>query len=99
MSYILSSGHARDLRPLKAKKMITLMSANPASRFGFESGIREGAAAKFCVYDLDEQYTVCGEKFASMGHFTPFEGIKVYGKCLMTVCGDKMIKHERNHEK
>ena len=73
------------------EKLLTLMSANPASRFGFESGIREGAAAKFYVYDLDEQYTVCGEKFASMGHFTPFEGIKVYGKCLMTVCGDKMI--------
>lgn len=81
------------------EKLITLMSTAPAARFNIESGIREGATAKLCVYDLDEQYTVCGEKFASMGHFTPFEGIKVYGKCLMTVCGDKMIKHERNHEK
>jgi len=75
------------------EKLLTLMSTNPASRFGFESGIRQGATAKLCVYDLDEQYTVCGENFASMGHFTPFEGVKVYGKCLMTVCGDKMIRH------
>ena len=75
------------------EKLLTIMSTNPASRFGFESGIRQGATAKLCVYDLDEQYTVCGENFASMGHFTPFEGVKVYGKCLMTVCGDKMIRH------
>ena len=73
------------------EKLITLMSTAPAARFNFESGIREGATAKLCVYDLDEQYNVCGENFASMGHFTPFEGVKVYGKCLMTVCGDKMI--------
>lgn len=73
------------------EKLITLMSTAPAARFNFESGIREGAIAKLCVYDLDEQYTVSGENFTSMGKFTPFEGVRVYGKCLMTVCGDKMI--------
>ncbi|MCR5520283.1 MAG: dihydroorotase [Lachnospiraceae bacterium] len=73
------------------EKLVTLMSTNPASRFGFESGIREGAVAKLCVYDLDERYTVRGADFASMGHFTPFEGVEVYGKCLMTVCGDRKI--------
>lgn len=75
------------------EKLLTLMSTNPASRFGFESGIRQGATAKLCIYDLDEQYTVCGGNFASMGKFTPFEGVRVYGKCLMTVCGDKIIKN------
>ncbi|MBR5369636.1 MAG: dihydroorotase [Lachnospiraceae bacterium] len=74
------------------EKLLTLMSTNPASRFGFESGIRPGATAKLCVYDLDEQYTVSGGNFTSMGKFTPFEGVRVYGKCLMTVCGDKMIR-------
>ena len=74
------------------EKLITLMSIAPAARFNFESGIREGAIAKLCVYDLDEQYTVSGENFTSMGKFTPFEGVRVYGKCLMTVCGDKMIR-------
>lgn len=74
------------------EKLLTLMSTNPASRFGFESGIRPGATAKLCVYDLDEQYTVSGGDFTSMGKFTPFEGVRVYGKCLMTVCGDKTIR-------
>lgn len=74
------------------EKLITLMSTAPAARFNIESGIREGATAKLCVYDLDEQYTVSGGDFTSMGKFTPFEGVRVYGKCLMTVCGDKMIR-------
>ena len=74
------------------EKLITLMSTAPAARFNIESGIREGATAKLCVYDLDEQYTVSGGDFTSMGKFTPFEGVRVYGKCLMTVCGDKVIR-------
>ena len=74
------------------EKLITLMSTAPAARFNIESGIRPGVTAKLCVYDLDEQYTVSGGDFTSMGKFTPFEGVRVYGKCLMTVCGDKIIR-------
>ena len=74
------------------EKLVTLMSTAPAARFGFESGIRPGAAAGLCVYDLDEQYTVRGEDFTSMGKFSPFEGVRVFGKCLMTVCGDRIIR-------
>lgn len=78
---------------ISLEKLISLMSTAPSKRFGIESGIKVGASAKLCVYDLDGQFTVSGDSFASLGHFTPFEGVKVFGKCLLTVCGNRVIRN------
>ena len=64
-------------------KLIKLMSTNPAKRFGID---RDG----FCVYDLNAEYAIDVKEFASMGRCTPFEGKKVFGKCVATVSGTKL---------
>ena len=66
-------------------KLIALMSANPAERFGFDIGIEVGKKANFTAFDLEESYIVCGEEFKSMGKFSPFEGMRLWGKCYLTV--------------
>ncbi|MBQ9743730.1 MAG: dihydroorotase [Clostridia bacterium] len=63
-------------------RLVHLMSINPANRFGIET---DG----FTVYDLNEEYTVNPEEFATMGRSSPFAGNKVYGRCLATVVGNK----------
>jgi len=68
------------------ERLVTLMSIVPAKRFGIESGIREGAEAKLCVYDLNDEYCISPDTFMSKGRYTPFDGSKVYARCLMTVC-------------
>jgi len=78
---------------LTLERLVTLMTKAPAERFGIESGIKVGSTAKLCVYDLNEKYPIKGETFASKGHFTPFEGVNVYGKCLLTVCGKNVIEN------
>ncbi len=78
---------------LSLERLVELMSTAPAKRFGIESGIKTGFPAKVCVFDLEKRYTVHGSEFASMGHFTPFEGVEVYGKCLLTICGDTIIRN------
>jgi len=78
---------------LSLEKLVELMSTSPAKRFGIESGIKTGFPAKLCVYDLEQKYPVRGSEFASMGHFTPFEGVEVFGKCLLTICGDTIIRN------
>lgn len=75
------------------EKLVELMSTAPAKRFNIECGIKEGAPAKLCVYDLDAKYTVDPENFRTQGRFTPFEGATVYGKCLMTVCGERIFEY------
>ena len=79
---------------LKLNELVRLMSVAPAERFGIECGIGEGRTAKLCIYDLDEQYTVDPKTFRSKGRYTPFEGREVYGRCLMTVCGNRIYRFE-----
>ena len=63
---------------MSIEKLIALMSTNPASRFDID---RKG----YCVYDLENEYVIDVNDFASMGKCTPFEGKRVFGKCIATV--------------
>ncbi|MBP3329457.1 MAG: dihydroorotase [Clostridia bacterium] len=76
---------------ISAEQLVKIMSINPAKRFGFESGLDNGKIADFAVFDVSEEYEINPEDFLSMGRATPFEGRKVYGKCLMTVCGGEIV--------
>lgn len=73
------------------EKLIELMSVNPGRRFGFDHLIKEGNKANLCVYDLENEYIIDPETFASMGRSTPFEGRSVFGRCLMTVCDSQIV--------
>ena len=69
---------------ISLEKLIALLSENPRKRFGLpQSG--------YSVWDLEEEYTVDPDEFLSMGRATPFAGDKVRGRCLLTVCGDKIV--------
>ena len=62
-------------------KLMDLMHYNPKSRFGIDTSIEDGS---FTVFDLDKKYIVNPLEFQSMGKSTPFDGMELYGKCLMT---------------
>ncbi len=76
---------------ISLERLVSLMSTIPARRFGIEAGIREGAEAKLCVYDLDDDYCISPDTFMSKGRYTPFDGSRVYARCLMTVCGKETV--------
>ncbi len=67
------------------EKLIELLAVNPRKRFGipFEND--------FCVWDLNAAYAVDPETFLSKGRATPFAGMRVNGKNLLTVCGGKAV--------
>ena len=65
--------------------LVALMSKNPRERFGIESDVG------FSVWNLDEEYTVDPAEFATMGRSTPFEGARVFGKNIATVCDGKLV--------
>ena len=68
---------------LPLERLIELMSTNPAERFGID---RDG----FCVWDLENEYSINVSEFASMGKCTPFEDRRVFGRCIATVSGGKL---------
>ncbi len=69
---------------ISLEKLLDLMVYAPRRRFGFEEN-------GFSVWNLDAEYTVNPADFISLGKSTPFAGHKVFGKCLMTVMGDKVV--------
>ncbi len=76
---------------ISLEKLVELMSIAPANRFGIKSGITAGKKADLCVFDLDEEYIINSDEFVSMGKATPFEGEKVKGKCVMTICNGQIV--------
>lgn len=74
------------------EKLVELMSSAPAKRFGIPGGeIEVGKPANLAVFDIDTEHTIDSSEFASMGRATPFEGWRVRGKCLMTVCAGRTV--------
>jgi len=65
--------------------LLKLLVVNPRERFGIPMG------NDFSIWDLSEEYTVDPEEFLSMGKATPFEGWKVFGRCMATVCDGKVV--------
>ena len=74
------------------ERLTELMSCAPARRFKLPGGeIKAGSPADLAVFDTDTEYTIDPAEFASMGRATPFEGWRVKGKCLMTVCAGRTV--------
>ena len=77
---------------LTLERLTELMSCAPARRFKLPGGeIKAGSPANLAVFDTDTEYTIDPAEFASMGRATPFEGWRVKGKCLMTVCAGRTV--------
>ena len=70
---------------LSIETLVRLLAVNPRRRFGLPG---EG---DFTVFDLGREYTIDPAEFLSMGRATPFAGMRVFGRCLMTVCAGKTV--------
>lgn len=71
------------------EKLLDLMAFNPRKRFGIPPGENN-----FTVFDLGCRYAVDPEDFVSKGKSTPFQGRLVYGKCMATVYGGRVVWQE-----
>ena len=65
--------------------LIRLMAINPRDRFGIPMG------DDWSAWDLTKEFTVDPAEFLSAGRATPFEGERLYGENLLTVCNGKIV--------
>ena len=66
------------------EKLISLMSTAPSERFGIELN-------GFSVFDLNTEYEINTNEFLSKGRCTPYEGKKVFGRCIANTIADKIV--------
>ncbi len=67
-------------------RLIELLSEAPAKRFSIKI-----ANDDYSLWDLKKEYFINPENFLSKGKASPFEGWKVFGECIKTVCGGKTV--------
>ncbi len=70
---------------ISLERLVELMSINPASIF------RLPQYSDFTVLDLNAVYTVQAEKFLSLGRNTPFEGMTMNSRAVITICKGKIV--------
>ena len=63
---------------LSLERLVECMAIAPRRRFQIPLG------DEFTVFSLDKPYSIDSETFCTKGRSTPFEGCRVYGRCLVT---------------
>jgi dihydroorotase len=76
---------------LTLEKLVELMHVNPMKRFGLGTELKIGNPADITVFDLNSEYVIRANDLLSKGKSTPFDGWKVRGKCLLTICEGKTV--------
>ena len=67
------------------ERLMELLVTNPRNRFNLPLG------GDFSIWDLNEETVIDPKDFISQGKATPFEGWRVYGKCIATICDGKIV--------
>jgi len=76
------------------ERLVELMHTAPCRRFGIGSKLQEGGIANFTVFDLEKSYIVDPEEFKTMGRATPFTGMELFGRCLLTMKDGAIVWQE-----
>ena len=74
------------------ERLVDLMCLNPRRRFGITSD------AGYTVWNVETEYSVNPEEFATLGRATPFEGRRVFGENLLTVLGGSIVYKKNTEE-
>jgi dihydroorotase len=77
-------------------RAIALMSANPVAILGVPGGtLAVGSPADVTLIDLNRDWTVNVNQFASKSRNCPFHGWALKGKAVMTILGGKVVFEEK----
>jgi dihydroorotase len=77
---------------LPLSKLVALFTCGPAAIFNLPGGsLRAGAPADVTVFDPEKKWVVNPHQFISKGKNTPFTGMELKGKNLLTVVGGEIV--------
>ena len=72
--------------------IIAALSTNPARVLGVNGGtLRPGAAADVTIIDPKRSWSVEPSQFRSKGRSTPFAGMQLQGRAVMTIVGGRIV--------
>ena len=79
------------------ERMLELMCISPRRIFQLGGKLQAGNYADIAIFDLETPYIIDSNSFRSKGHCTPFNGWKVYGKCISTMYHGEIVWKESDN--
>jgi dihydroorotase len=81
---------------IQPARLVEMISVNPAALLRMEAGtLAEGATADITVIDPNLEWTVAPEKFLSKSRNTPFAGMRLKGRAMMTIVAGEIVYDRR----
>lgn len=84
---------------ISLERLVELMHDAPKKRFGAGNDLTVGSPANLTVFNLNTKYKIDSSKFLSKGKSSPFDGMSVYGKCIMTMYKGEFVWQENLTER
>ena len=78
---------------ISLEQLVKALCDNPRKRFSLPRDKED-----FTVFQVKTPYKINPDEFLSKGKSTPFDGEEVYGKCVLTVCGGKIVWQDDSTE-
>jgi dihydroorotase len=77
---------------LSIMDLVEKMSFGPAKILGINRGtLKPGSIADITIFEGERNYRINREEFASKSRNTPFEGMSVWGRTVMTIVEGKVV--------
>jgi dihydroorotase len=77
---------------IQPARLVEMMSVNPAALLRLQAGtLAEGAVADITVIDPNLEWTVAPEKFLSKSRNTPFAGMRLKGRVILTIVAGEIV--------
>ncbi len=77
------------------RRLVMLMSLKPSELFELDKGtLKVGKDADVTIIDPNKKWTVDKNQFKSKGKNTPFHGMELTGKAVMTIVNGKVVYDE-----
>ncbi len=77
---------------IEPARLVEMMSLNPAALLRLEAGtLGVGAVADITVIDPNLEWTVAPEKFLSKSRNTPFAGMRLKGRAVLTIVAGEIV--------
>jgi len=81
---------------IQPARLVEMMSLNPAALLRLEAGsLAEGTVADITVIDPNLEWTVAPEKFLSKSRNTPFAGMRLKGRAILTIVAGETVYDRR----
>ena len=73
------------------ERLVEALTDGPRRAFRLKGGLQVGAPADLTVIDLNEEFVIDPTRFRSKGRATPFAGMEVRGRVLLTLCEGRVV--------